>query len=144
MVSISEQTHHKEDEMRDFNSGDINGDVNIIDGSGNNQYKLLIHCDNDELFHEEEHRWGLVKQERNKRFCGTLRVFAFCAVLVLVAAIWYWVTGKMELINTLIGFAGVGIGLANLAQADKPTEFEMRQLNTLKEIHTLLRERGIR
>lgn len=130
--------------MRDFNSGDIAGDVNIIDNSNNNQFKLLVHCDNEELLQEEVHRWGLVKQERNNRFYGVLRVFAFCAVLLLIAAGWYFIMGKMELINSLIGGAGVVVGLINLAQADKPTEFEVRQLNTLKEINTLLRERGVR
>lgn len=130
--------------MRDFNSGDIAGDVNIIDNSNNSQFKLLIHCDNEELLHEEVHRWGLVKQERNKRLTGVLWVFAFCAVLLLIAAGWYFITGKMELINSLIGGAGVVVGLINLANADKPTEFEVRQLNTLKEINTLLRERGVR
>lgn len=130
--------------MRDFNSGDIAGDVNIIDNSNNNQFKLLIHCDNEELLHEEVHRWGLVKQERNKRLTGVLWIFAFCAVLLLIAAGWYFITGKMELINSLIGGAGVVVGLINLANADKPTEFEVRQLNTLKEINTLLRERGVR
>lgn len=128
--------------MRDFNSGDIVGDVNIIDNSNNNQFKLLIHCDNQELLQEEAHRWDLVKKERNQRLTGVLWVFAFCAVLLLIAAGWYFITGKMELINSLIGGAGVVVGLMNLANADKPTEFEVRQLNTLKEINTLLRERG--
>lgn len=35
--------------MRDFSSGDINGDVNINDYSNQTHYKLLIHCDNEEL-----------------------------------------------------------------------------------------------
>ncbi|MBJ8876132.1 hypothetical protein I5412_14240 [Citrobacter koseri] len=130
--------------MRDFNSGDIIGDVNIIDNSNNNQFKLLIHCDNEELLQEEAHRWNLVKKERNQRLTGVLWVFAFCAVLLLIAAGWYFIMGKMELINSLIGGAGVVVGLMNLANADKPTEFEVRQLNTLKEINTLLRERGVR
>lgn len=63
--------------MRDFNSGDIVGDVNIIDNSNNNQFKLLIHCDNEELLQEEVHRWGLVKKEINQRVTGVLWVFAF-------------------------------------------------------------------
>lgn len=65
-------------------------------------------------------------------------------MLLLIAAGWYFITGKMELINSLIGGAGVVVGLMNLANADKPTEFEVRQLNTLKEINTLLREKGVR
>ena len=130
--------------MRDFYSGDIAGDVNIIDGSSNGQYKLLIHCDNNELLQEEAHRFGLVKQERNKRLYGSLKGFALCGALLLVAAAWHFSTGKMELINTLIGASGVVVGLFTLAHADKPTAFEVRQLDTLEEIHALLRERGVR
>ena len=130
--------------MRDFKSGDIAGDVNIIDNSNSSRFKLLIHCDNEELLQEEQHRWNLLKQERNKRFHGVLRVFAFCAGLLLIAAGWYFISGEMELTNSLIGGAGAIVGLINLANADKPTEFEVRQLNTLKEINTLLRERGER
>lgn len=40
--------------MRDFNSGDINGDVTINDHSTENKFKLFIHCDNDELLSEEQ------------------------------------------------------------------------------------------
>lgn len=66
--------------MRDFNSGDIVGDVNIIDNSNNNQFKLLIHCDNEELLQEEVHRWDLVKKKEINDLlecCGFL-LFALC------------------------------------------------------------------
>ena len=130
--------------MRDFQSGDINGDVNIVDNSNNNQFKLLIHCDNHELLMEEVHREELVKQERRKRFTHSLKLLVFCAVLLSIAATWYFFQGQMNVVSGLTGGAGVLIGLAGFAKGDTPTAFELRQLNTLKEIHTLLRERGVR
>lgn len=40
--------------------------------------------------------------------------------------------------------AGVIVGIKTLQASDTPTDFEKRQLLTLQEISTLLRERGVR
>ncbi len=129
--------------MRDFKSGDINGDVNIIDSS-KNENKLLVNCSNDELLLEEEHRKNILRGERKRKSKVTLKFFGFCAVLLLIAAGWYFINGKMDIVSTLTGGAGIALGVANLSQADKTTEFEMRQINALNEIHMILRERGVR
>jgi hypothetical protein len=130
--------------LRDFNSGDIHGDVTINDNSENNEYKLLIHCNNEELFHEETHRKELLRNECSRKNGVTWKFLAFSALLLLIAAGWFYIQGTMNAVTFLIGAAGVMTGMATLQQADKQTPFEHRQIATLNEIHTLLRERGAR
>lgn len=130
--------------MRDFNSGDINGDVTINDSSNNVEYKLLIHCNNEELMQEEIHRSNLLRNERSRKNKVTWKFLAGAAVLILISASWFQITGAMNMVTFLTGAAGVMTGLATLQQADRQTPFEQRQIAILNEIHTLLRERGAR
>ena len=130
--------------MRDFNSGDIHGDVTINDNSENSEYKLLIHCNNEELLHEEAHRKQLLRNERSRKNRVTWKLLAVAALLLLVAAGWFYIQGSMNAVTLLLGAAGVMTGMATLQQADKQTPFEQRQIAVLNEIHTLLRERGAR
>ena len=128
--------------MRDFNSGDINGDVVINDNS--TEYKLLIHCNNEELQQEEVHRKDLLQKERFRKNKVTWKFIGFSALFFLIAAAWFYIQGQMNAVTFLVGAAGVMIGVATLQQSDKATVFEQRQVATLNEIHTLLRERGVR
>jgi hypothetical protein len=130
--------------LRDFNSGDIQGNVTINDYSNRNEFKLLIHCNNEELFHEEKHRYKLLKNERSRKNSNTRKFISLSALLLLVAASWFYLHGAMDAVSLLIGAAGVMSGMATLQQANKQTPFEQRQIATLNEIHTLLRERGVR
>ncbi|MFC6121024.1 hypothetical protein [Phytobacter sp. SCO41] len=130
--------------MRDFKARDVNGDVNIIDHSNNNPYKLLIHCDNDELVLEEVHRIKLLKAERKSKFHSTLKRLVICTFIFLFAAVWYYINDKMDAVSAVTGIGSLFIGIASLSKADQPTEFEQRQLNALNEINTLLRERNVR
>lgn len=72
------------------------------------------------------------------------KFFAFSALLLLVAAGWFYIQGTMNAVTFLTGVAGVMIGMATLQQAERQTPFEQRQIAALNEIHTLLRERGSR
>lgn len=130
--------------LRDFNSGDIHGDVIINDHSENNECKLLIHCNNEELLHEESHRRKLLRNELVRKNGVMWKFLALSALLLVVAACWFYIQGTMNAVTFLIGAAGVITGMATLQQADKHTPFEQRQIATLNEIHTLLRERGVR
>lgn len=134
----------KEVKLRDFNSGDIHGDVTINDSSVKNEYKLLSQCNNEELQDEEKHRHSLLKNERSRKNRVTWRFVMFSALLFLIAACWFYFQGEMNLVTLLIGAAGVMTGIATLKQVDQQTPFEKRQIATLNEINTLLRERGTR
>ncbi len=76
--------------MRDFTVGrdiHVNGNMNITDQSNN--FKLFEFCSNDELFNEEVHRKALLKNERSDRSTKLLKMMAFAALLLFVAAVWY-------------------------------------------------------
>jgi predicted anti-sigma-YlaC factor YlaD len=130
--------------LRDFNSGDIHGDVTINDNSSNTDYKLLIHCSNEELLHEEQHRQDLLRKERSRKSWVTWRFIALSALLLLIAAGWFYIQGEMNSVTLLVGAAGVMTGMATLKQVEQQTPFEQRQIATLNEINTLLRERRAR
>ena len=130
--------------MRDFNSGDINGDVTINDHSNKIEYKLLIHCDNEELLAEEVHRKKVLRKERKRKSSVVLKMLAGCGALLLFAAGWYFFHGKLDMVSALTGLAGGFFAFATLSGADTPNAFEKRQINALKEIDILLRERDVR
>lgn len=130
--------------MRDFNSGDIHGDVTIQDNSNNNEYKLLINCNNEELLAEEKHRHEVLNKERSRKNGVTWKFLGFSGLMLLIAAAWFLIQDKMNLVSFLTGAAGVVTGFATLQQADKSTPFEKRQIAALNEINALLRERGAR
>lgn len=130
--------------MRDFNSGDIHGDVQINDNSNNTKYKLLIHCTPEELIQEESHRKALLADERSRKNRTNFRFFGLAIFLLFIASCWYWIQGAIDIASLVIGMAGVIVGIKTLQTSDTPTDFEKRQLLTLQEISTLLRERGVR
>jgi hypothetical protein len=130
--------------VKDFNSGDIHGDVTINDNSSNNEYKLLANCSNEELRYEEKHRRALLNKERSRKYNIFWKSLAFSAILLLVAACYFYILDEMNTVTLAIGAAGIMIGMASLKQSDIVTNFEQRQIATLNEIHTLLRERGVR
>jgi hypothetical protein len=104
--------HDKVNNMRDFNSGDINGDVTINDHSTEQKFKLFIHCDNDELLSEEQHRLKVLEKERKRKSTLALKILAGCGILMLFAGGWYYIHGQWDLVSSLTGFAG---GLFSLA-----------------------------
>jgi hypothetical protein len=129
--------------MRDFtNGGDINGDVVINDNS--TEYKLLIHCSNEELTHEETHRRGLLRKEKSRKNDVFIKFIGFSALSCVAAYIWYQFNGGYNMASIMLGAAGVITGFITLSQSDRQTEFEQRQYVVLNEINIILRERGVR
>lgn len=130
--------------MRDFSSGDINGDVTINDHSNQTNYKLLIHCDNEELLAEEMHRIKVLRKERRRKSKVMFKIFSGCGLLLLFAGGWYLLKGQLDMVSALSGLGGVILTFATLSGADTPNAFEKRQIDALDEINTLLRERDVR
>lgn len=132
--------------MRDINAGrDINvdGPVIITDNS-QQQYKLLIHCTNEELLEEEPLRKQNLALERKGKLNRFLVFIAFAALLAFAAATWYWFKGEMDAFSLVSGATGLMLGIASLKIWEHPTEFEQRQIDALNEIHMILKERGVR
>jgi len=131
--------------MRDINTGgDVNvqGDFIITDNS--QEYKLLIHCNNAELLQEENHRRNILNKEKKSKRNRFIPIWVTAALLLSAAAVWFWMLGKMDIFSLLSGAAGIIIGLASLKTYEKPNSFEQRQHDALREIHDILRDRGVR
>lgn len=130
--------------MRDFHVDNINGNITFNNKSENTKYKLLIHCNNEELLQEETHRRKLLRDERSQKNKTIWKFLFISAILLTIAAIWFYFQNQMNTVTLLLGIAGILIGIVALQQVDKQTPFEQRQIAVLNEIHTLLRERSIR
>lgn len=128
--------------MRDFYSGNIGGNVIINDNS--TEHKLLIHCSNEELLHEEQHRNRILGKERARKDGVFFKFLAFSVVLCVIAYVWYQFNGEHTIASTVLGAVGVITGLSVFAQSGQTTEFEQRQIAALKEINMILRERNVR
>ncbi len=130
--------------MRDFKAGrdiHIGGDVYIHDESL--QPKLLVLCTNKELFDERAHRKSVLAAERKRKFKRVASVWVFLGVILAGSAVWFYANGQANFSSLLLGLGGLAVALASVKVFEQPTEFEQRQLGALKEIHHILRERGI-
>lgn len=129
--------------MRDFkNGGDINGNVTINEVE-QVTYKSLDQCTPEELRQEYLHRESLAQQER-KRINRFAFFFIKIAIVVGIAlSIWYAISGNFNNAMFMIGLAGIGMPVAiAIKTGEQKTEFELRQLNTMRYIKTRLREIG--
>ncbi len=130
--------------MRDFKAGrDINvgGDVYIRDESS--QPKLLVLCTNEELSDERTHRKAVLSGERKRKFKRLTFTWLFSGIVLSAGALWFYANGQSNFSSLLLGFGGLAVAFASVKVFEQPTEFEQRQLAALKEIHHILRERGV-
>jgi hypothetical protein len=132
--------------MRDIRAGnDINvaGDLIVHDYS--QEGSLLVNCTSEFLSKiEEPHRKVLLKGEQKGKVNTFVTTLAVAASFIFGAAVWYWLSGKMDAFALVAGVAGFLVALASLRIYEQPTEFELRQVEALKEIKMILRERGVR
>ncbi|WP_303229460.1 hypothetical protein [Comamonas kerstersii] len=130
--------------MRDFKAGrDINvgGDVYIHDESS--QPKFLVHCTSEELLDERIHRKSVLSGERKRKFKRLAFVWLLSGVVLAIGALWFYTNGQPNFSSLLLGFGGLAVAFASVKVFERPNEFEQRQLDALKEIHHILRERGL-
>ncbi|MGE8681518.1 MAG: hypothetical protein ACN6PE_23130 [Achromobacter marplatensis] len=131
--------------MRDIHSGrDINVGGDFVVNDGSHQPKFLSLCSVEELLAEEPLRRQRLSEERKAKFNRFLTFVVIAASLLFIAGVWGWFQGQTDLFSLAVGGAGFMVGAASLKIYDRPTVFEQRQLEALKEIHMLLRERGVR
>ena len=129
--------------MRDFRAGrdiHVGGNVHIYDQS--HQRKLLVECTNEELYTEQQHRKGLLAEEKRRKL-------KYLAVLTLMAAailggfaVGSYIKGYTEQARLLLPLASLVIAMQGVRIWKHPTEFEQRQLAALQEISMILRERN--
>jgi hypothetical protein len=132
--------------MRDVSPGrdlNVHGDLNIHDES-TRQYKLLVHCSNDELIAEEKHRREVLNGERSDKRVNLFRLIGLAAGVLLVAVVYFYTQGNMNFVTFALGAGSFVTSLAAFKGYSTPNDFELRQLAALSEIHCLLRERRAR
>ncbi len=82
--------------MQNFiNEGSINvnGDFNVSDHS-KSEYKLLVHCTNEELLQERPYRQENIRIEQTKKVTRLKPLYALTACLFVAAAIWASIIGN--------------------------------------------------
>ena len=89
-----------------------------------------------------EHHNRLAKDERSRINSISLKLLGFSLFVATVLSIWYFIAGKTDLAMFLVGIVGVGMpAVLAIKNGEKQSEFELRQLNTVRYISHLIRER---
>lgn len=100
-------------------------------------------CNTGELLNERTHRKTLLSNERSRKIKYAAIFFLVCALGLGVGALWLHFSGKSALSSVLLGLGGLFVAGAAVKIVDEPSEFERRQLDALREISHILRERGV-
>ena len=130
--------------MRDISlDGDfvVNGDFTVNEGDQNN-YIPFGQCNLEQLQMAMQHHRNLASEERKRINSISFKLLYVAIFVGLVLASWYFINGGIENAMFIMGFVGVGmpvlLAIKNRAQR---SEFEQRQINTINNIYTLIRER---
>ena len=92
-----------------------------------------------------EHHSLLAKDERSRINGISFKLLGAALSVGMVLAIWYYIAGKTDLAMFLVGIFGVGMPVAlAIKNGEKQSEFELRQLSTIRYISNLIRERTTR
>lgn len=130
--------------MRDIRSeGDfvVNGDFTVNEGEQNDYIPFEL-CSLEQLQVAMQHHQNLAREER-KRINNISYKFLGAAIVVgLIFAGWYFINGGIDKAMFIIGVVGVGMpAFLAFKNAEHHSEFEQRQINTVNNIYTLIRER---
>jgi hypothetical protein len=117
----------------------VHGNFNVSDNY-TGEYKLLIHCSNDELLRERPHRIGNIKleQKRKKRGLFPLYVLSICTVII---AICLWViTSNYSIPSFMLAILSCVLSLMTTIQ---PNSFQLEEQRAILEINKILRQRRV-
>ena len=131
--------------MRDFkNDGEINiqGDFNVTDKS-HQEYKLYVHCSNEELLADRPYRAENIKIEQNRKIKRLKPFYGLTILLAFVAAIWALYQGKADLITILMGGVSAFIGFHSLRATVEPNSFQIEEQKAVNEITKILKQRRV-
>ena len=130
--------------MRDIRpDGDfvVNGDFTVNEGVQNN-YIPFEQCNLEQLQTAMQHHQNLAREERKRINSISFTLLGVAIVVGLVLAGWYFVNGGIDNAMFLIGLIGIGMPvLLAIKNGEQRSEFEQRQINTVNNIYTLIRER---
>lgn len=131
--------------MRDFNNGgdvNVNGNLNIGDNA-KNEFKLYIHCTNEELIADRPFRAGNIKIEQRRKVNSLKPRYALTVLLAFAAAIWAMYQGKTDLITILMGGVSAFLGYQSLIATIEHNEFQKEEQAAVNEINKILKQRRV-
>lgn len=134
-----------ESQLRDFNNGgdiNINGNLNINDNS-RSEFKLYIHCTNEELLADRPFRAENIKIEQRKKIKRLKPFYALTVFLAFAAAIWAMYHGKTDLITILMGGVSAFLGYHSLIFTIEPNAFQKEEQAAVNEISKILKQRRV-
>ncbi|UKE73351.1 hypothetical protein [Xanthomonas graminis] len=130
--------------MRDIRpEGDfvVQGDFNLNEGS-QAAYVPFEQMGLDDLRANLEHFSKLAREERRRINGISFKLLAVAAAAATALSIWYFIAGKTELAMFLVAIIGVGMPVVfAIKTAEAQSDFEARQLNTMRLLTHLIRER---
>lgn len=131
--------------LRDFNNGgdiNVNGDFNVNDNSIS-EFKLYIHCTNEELLADRPFRAENIKIEQRKKIQRLKPFYALTVLLTFAAAIWAMYNGKTDLITILMGAVSAFLGYQSLIATIEPNTFQKEEQAAVNEISKILKQRRV-
>ena len=131
--------------LRDFNNGgdiNVNGDFNVYDNS-KSEFKLYIHCTNEELLTDRPFRAENIKIEQRKKIQRLKPFYALAVLLAFAAAIWAMYNGKTDLITILMGAVSAFLGYQSLIATIEPNTFQKEEQAAVNEISKILKQRRV-
>lgn len=89
-----------------------------------------------------EHHSQLAREERRRINNIAFKLFGIALAVATVLSIWYFLAGKTDLAMFIVAIVGVAMPVAlAIKTGETQSEFELRQLNTMKYLSHLIRER---
>ena len=125
--------------------GNISAGGDVVLGDNNkNGSKLWVDSSSDELREDFYYRKKLLSSERVSKWKRIAIAGLVVGAIAAVAAVYFYLVGQANLSSLIMGGAGIFMAFATMKVTETPTDFEQRQMASLNEIRTLLRERGER
>lgn len=130
--------------MRDIRpEGDfvVQGDFTVNEAP-QEQFVPFDQMEIEDLRANLEHHNQLARDERSRINNISFKLLGFALLVGTVLSIWYFIAGKTDSAMFLVGLVGVGMPVVlAIKNGEKRSEFELRQLNTVRYISHLIRER---
>lgn len=131
--------------LRDFNNGgdiNVNGDFNINDNS-KSDFKLYIHCTNEELLADRPFRAENISIEQRKKVRRLKPFYVVTILLAFATAFWAMYNGKTDIITILMGAVSAFLGYQSLIATIEPNAFQKEEQAAVNEISKILKQRRV-
>ena len=133
--------------MRDIRpEGDfvVQGDFTVNEAP-REEYIPFDQMEIEDLRANLKHHNQLAIEERRQINSISFKLLGVALLVAAVLSAWYFVAGKTDLAMFLVALVGIGMPIAiAIKNVENQSEFELRQLNTVRYLSHLIRERAPR